>query len=427
MTAFTWHDRNSKSKKMGDYHSWWLPANPKDGEYWSIVQYHKGDMPVNQQHKRSKSGYYLEGGPWLMTKLDQVTSGAPVTVYRQGNYPAYKGVFQIQRGWVDGLPLYTETQEEAHQRCFEWGVTARKRLTPTKPDFSFAQSLLELKDMKDILKLRTWNLKKRVQAEMKRLSRLQKSTSRARWFLSREAEWYLSIQFGWLPLLSDIGNYFDAHAGADKHLQQLIRDEGRPIKRRAHLYHSTSSTSDSWANASVSNGNMKPTLVTQCYAAGSGANWTTEQTRVVWCSGKSRYLLPPGPRDAAWLKNVKSRLMGEQMGASTAYNLIPWSWLVDYFTNLGDFVEACDPELISDRLVFEYAFIMDQKTVIEDDTEYQTVYTSPSTTSRVYSRCVRRQVTKSRLPASLFGWGITDKDLSLKQQSILGALGLSRL
>ena len=177
MTAFTWHDRNSKSKKMGDYHSWWLPANPKDGEYWSIVQYHKGDMPVNQQHKRSKSGYYLEGGPWLMTKLDQVTSGTPVVVYRQGNYPAYKGTFQIQRGWVDGLPLYTETQEEAHQRCFEWGVTARKRLTPTKPDFSFAQSLLELKDMKDILKLRTWNLKKRVQDEMKRLSRLQKSSS----------------------------------------------------------------------------------------------------------------------------------------------------------------------------------------------------------------------------------------------------------
>jgi hypothetical protein len=115
------------------------------------------------------------------------------------------------------------------------------------------------------------------------------------------------------------------------------------------------------------------------------------------------------------------------MGASTAYNLIPWSWLVDYFTNLGDFVEACDPELISDRLVFEYAFIMDHKTVTEDDTEYQTVYTSPSTTSRVYSRCVRTQVTKTRLPASLFGWGITDKDLSLKQSSILGALGLSRL
>ena len=31
---------------------------------------------------------------------------------------------------------------------------------------------------------------------------------------------------------------------------------------------------------------------------------------------------------------------GNMIDFETIYNLLPWSWLIDYFTNLGDFISA---------------------------------------------------------------------------------------
>jgi hypothetical protein len=113
---------------------------------------------------------------------------------------------------------------------------------------------------------------------------------------------------------------------------------------------------------------------------------------------------------------------------SAVYKAIPWTWLVDWFSNIGDVIANLDGG-VADRLAADYMYLMNKITFQMARTSYGNYYSGVSwgSSTPFSAECFQGAVSKRRMRASQFGFGVKENELSLTQWSILGALGLSRL
>nr|UJQ85434.1 MAG: hypothetical protein 1 [Leviviridae sp.] len=431
MTDQTLATFREKSKLFGIYHSWWLPGAPQDAEFWTITEKSIGNK-ISISHRRSPDGVYREGGPFYVAKLEVDYTGAPVKTYRPNSAVpglAYSGSYKCSTAENLALWFTFRGQGAEYAPTYAFGAQAIARLRPDKPKVDGILNILELKDLSHLLKLRTYKLKDRVRKEQIRRSRRAKSGGEARYWLSDRAGEYLAIQFGLLPLVGAAKDFLDAWKDEEKNLRQILKDAGKPVRRRGYLMKSTVVDSDVTSSSGAShNPSMAPVHVTACYAPGHGRTDKQVTTREVWFSGQSRYYLPEGPHTEDYIRQLKKRLYGSRLTASTIWNLLPWSFLADYFVGLGHFLKALDPSGVGDNFIIDYAYIMDTKKVQYTMDLWETTYSSrTSATQIVRARRVKTQSEKVRCNASIFGWGINQSDLSDKQLAILSALGASRL
>lgn len=407
----------------GDFFDWRndVPDNPKTGEQWDVLRTFTGGVLINLSHRRHK-GKWTSGGPWLIWKEEVLVEPSGKTrTFRSGNRRAYEGTYRPSSYPQPSNPNNWNSSGYINARYTDLknrGAEAWNRMRPDLPDFSFATAVYELKDPLPVFQ--------------NSLRRVMRQTARRippglRGKAKRNAEWYLALQFGYLPIVRDIINYQSALQGADRRLQQLIRNEGRPQRRKRELKNvADSSTSFTISPGTLSS--MQPVHVTQCYGPGGTTQEVTNRIiERTWCSGRFRYLLPPGPRDLNWERLMLKRIMGHRITPRELYQVIPWSWLADYFTDLGQFISAVSPG-VADRLIADYAFLMSTLEWSATSTVSQVVRTtSNGPTSRIYSKATRTRTIKMRVAASPFGFGFTQNDLSAHQVSILGALGISRI
>nr|UJQ85860.1 MAG: hypothetical protein 1 [Leviviridae sp.] len=281
-----------------------------------------------------------------------------------------------------------------------WGATAYSKMKPTQPDFSALNSIYELREIPGMLKQR-FNYK-----DLKSIS-----------------NYWLALQFGWRPLLNDVRNFVTLQRSAQQRLKQLLRDNGRPVRRRLDIH---DLTSDPVFTIGSDYHSLNPTFVTQFYQRMTTFRYTSTIRDHCWASARFRFWLPGGPRDIHWKRRMLARIYGLTPSPSVIYNAIPWSWLVDWFTNLGDLIENLDGG-VADRLASDYFYIMRtwEKKVVKDATGfYLSVDGEPvSATASAH----RTRTRKSRLIGNPFGFAPSQVPLSAMQWSILGALGLSRL
>lgn len=411
---------------IGEYYDWTSPDNPKTGTADTVLHARFGTN-LSSSHRRV-NGKFVDGGSWWMMKEENTLMPSnPVTVIRAGR-KAYSGSFVTSHAGYNPPPNWWNVNN-AGFRDDIWNqisndvAGAYNRCKPTKPDFSLAVSLYELKDVPGMLKQATRAIMRLVSAKARRRRP------------GRTEEWYLAIQFGWVPLLSDIRKFADAQRNGQRRLAQLIRDEGKPVRRGTKMrnpWDQGSAEENNWRSVSVGqayNTSMSPLLVTQCYGGGDATTSYQSGYEVnTWAEGQFRYLLPPGPRNVDWTRNMRRRLMGARVTPSEVYQIMPWSWLVDYFTNLGDFIETTNSG-VADRLISDYFFVMNSYEWYQTTTSTQFVYTGKDATNpkEVTASRTTKWVNKSRWPVSTFGVGVTQGNLSPYQVSILGALGKSRL
>jgi len=227
---------------------------------------------------------------------------------------------------------------------------------------------------------------------------------------------YLNIEFGWKPLVSDLQDFARTVKNAHEIIEQYRRDADRVIRRR-YTYPETLST-----NAGSGTGQIAPVS-----AVLSGTIYAYSQVRLQrWFSGAFRYHIPIG--NDPWSKLLRyrqyaNRLLGTDLTPEVVWNLTPWSWAIDWFTNAGDVMKNISA-MGSDGLVLRYGYMMRH-------TENTNVYSATVIPSKGYisnphivSRHVREY--KQRTAANPFGFGITDSMLTPRQLAILGALGLAK-
>jgi hypothetical protein len=144
-----------------------------------------------------------------------------------------------------------------------------------------------------------------------------------------------------------------------------------------------------------------------------------------WFSGAFTYSLPVGYKSHDAVTGYAARasvLFGAELTPSTVWNLAPWSWAVDWFTNVGDVLSNASDALF-DGLVMRYGYIMEHS-LIRDTYTYGGPTNMQSATTPQPLTFVTE--TKLRRKANPFGFGLTWEGLSPRQVAILVALGITR-
>jgi len=229
---------------------------------------------------------------------------------------------------------------------------------------------------------------------------------------------YLNFEFGWKPLVSDVKNAAKAIMESETILNQLVRDSGKNVHRKRHLLPtkevSTSISSIGWPNG----------LATSDLWGPSWARCTDDYRRDTWFSGCYTFEYDPGNLFEISRIATQARLLyGLQLTPEVLWNLAPWSWLVDWFANVGPLLHNVSA-FQNDQLVLRYGYVMDRHrrtyTQVTNCTPLPR-NTFPARYKEVYSLDWKR-----RQQATPFGFGIASSSFTIRQWAILAALGITR-
>ncbi len=228
---------------------------------------------------------------------------------------------------------------------------------------------------------------------------------------------YLSYQFGWLPLISDIKSAAKAIIESEKILKQLVRDSGQPVRRSASLPSSYDRTETSF-------GDFYPDGPWSNQTGPGNVTVTRGIYRKTWFDGCFTYHFDPGSlSDVSRIATEARLLYGLELNPEVLWNLAPWSWLVDWVTNVGSILHNVSA-FQNDGLVMPYGYAMDHSIMTVDKT------IGPfnlGSTPNCFSSLTTTVERKERIKATPFGFGLLDSSFTNRQWAILAALGITRL
>lgn len=148
--------------------------------------------------------------------------------------------------------------------------------------------------------------------------------------LRNGANYYLNYQFGWSPLVNDVMDCLDVPAAYNRRLselQSLYRKGG--LRRRIDLPTQVAPQTTKGTTLESVQGDLITGMLAQ------------SSYRKMWGVARWRPTLAGLPADSGDMERLMRRtLYGLHVDASTAWNLMPWSWLIDWFGTFGDYLEA---------------------------------------------------------------------------------------
>lgn len=385
---------------------------------------------VRQQHlvhsvsNGRRKGAYTSGGGFLVVKRENIFTTALLPSYTYGGNQ--HGGLAAPVGYIGSPPAGPASDPSYSSEASSmngWGAKGWARARPGNPVANAGQFLGELRQLPQVPLLGRPSegvLKGSLKGLPGRMLR-RLATFRA---LGSE---YLNAQFGWVPFVKDLQGMYELTLDIDKRLDRLRRDNGQSLYRRRVLQDSTSSTS-TVSSVNGPFGYLMPTPI--IYGGGrSVRTQIVSSSEKIWFVGRFQYYVP-NIGTLEWKKRATRALYGGNLTPSLAWELMPWSWLNDWFNSAGDVFSNMSQNAV-DNTVAKYAYIMRTSTE-ETNVTVQTTWGKGHGAfggylagSAMATHVVRREL-KMRSNASPFGFGMTFGGLSGYQASILGALGMSR-
>jgi hypothetical protein len=235
---------------------------------------------------------------------------------------------------------------------------------------------------------------------------------------------YLNVQFGWFPFLRDVLRWVEAQERMAEHLAQLRRDNNRWVKRTATVLadnpDDTVLTGSSWGVSPY------PVLWSEIYTGAPIPTYRTTYKKEgrIWFVGRFKYYIPD-ISTPQWERRARRKLNGLDLTPQLLWEVMPWSWLIDWFTNVGDLISNMS-ENAAENLVVDGACVMHHylRTATYETFRYGGHAGQPKNVL-ISAKSTRVVETKARAPATPFGFGLKSADLSTKQASILAALGMT--
>jgi len=217
--------------------------------------------------------------------------------------------------YADDPYLTTHLTISGAPSTYDLAVEMTKRTQPYRPSFVSLEYLEDLKDVGGLLFNKMGSA----------LSKLSKVVPARMWpGLRRAAKLTLLEQFVILPLISDIEVLFKFQSLVDSRCKEINRLYGeRGLRRTKHL----------WNGSNVANISGQ-TIQSQ----GVLLHARVTKTTTIEINGHIRWyaIFPIKPSDASIRSRVRREIIGADLNPYSIYQLIPWSWFIDYFTNLGD-------------------------------------------------------------------------------------------
>lgn len=225
-----------------------------------------------------------------------------------------------------------------------------------------------------------------------------------KWGPSAPGRVHLAVQFGWLPLIRDLVTIAGLQESVDKRRKEFDRlYSGSGLKRRIGLGSGSQSVSYSkFANfGSYRNFSVPVTEVRQ-YTAWAVVNWKPNNPSA----------LPPS--DAALMRRMTGLTV--QHITEAVWEALPWSWLIDWFTNIGAVIKAgnrADARPSGGCVMVRYI----TRATHPASTQFNDLLTAGTLTTRWNTRtALGASVLQAKLPI-----------LTASQVSILGALASARI
>lgn len=218
---------------------------------------------------------------------------------------------------------------------------------------------------------------------------------------------YLNYQFGWVPLLSDIRGFMYAVKHSGEILDAYRKGSDLKI-RRGYKFPVEDDTK-------MVSGNYIPAPTSYpFFIPGTTVSQKHEQ---IWFSGAFKYHIPVSVEQMDKFQlwgQYAEHVLGVEVTPETLWNIAPWSWAVDWFSNTGDLLHNVSA-LGDDGLVMQYGYLM----------KHSQVRVSTRSNDGRTARTLLKEW-KQRTHANPYGFGVDFASLSGKQVAILAALGLSR-
>lgn len=244
---------------------------------------------------------------------------------------------------------------------------------------------------------------------------------------------YLNLAFGWIPLISELNKVLTQVVQVNKIVQQVVRDSGRDVRRQYTFKDDVTTSYRSKPIVVRSTNGLGTSDQPKVFALDSGGNVlnlgelseSVHITKRTWFAGAYTYFLDTDDNLSAKLKRYAlyaNRLLGVRLTPAVLWELTPWSWLADYFANFGD-IAANISAFGTDGLVLRYGYIMQEVTHRIDYTVNGHQFYSGG--PRSFSSTLLT-TSKVRRKATPYGFGLNPATFSLRQWSILAALGMSK-
>jgi hypothetical protein len=156
---------------------------------------------------------------------------------------------------------------------------------------------------------------------------------------------YVSYHFGWRQLYRDVKDLLDLPAKLSKEINFLISRNGKPTTYRSKKsFPGTSTASPGFIFDLGFSGEYGPAIQTE--------HKRQHEIRLV----VNAIFEFPDSVIPQLRRDLVEKKLGSSVTPTDVYNLIPWSWLIDWFTGLGNYVECIDA-INSDKSTFNWGFV----------------------------------------------------------------------
>lgn len=220
----------------------------------------------------------------------------------------------------------------------------------------------------------------------------------------------LAIQFGWAPVIRDLQKMCDFQGAVQRRRKEINRlCSGSGLQRRITIQddNDTFVIKDYWFDT------IAGVLTTDVTVTRRTRRWAT-------CRYRPTFPVSAPPNDQQLMNQIYG--LSVHGVISSAWEVLPWSWLIDWFTNFGELIKASNNEIATTST----SCVMSMSTVTF--TNPGGVAEWPSDGSKSWSGCKSTMETKARYPyrPGLDAFSVKLPYLSNNQLSILGSLALLR-
>lgn len=241
----------------------------------------------------------------------------------------------------------------------------------------------------------------------------------------RGSEEYLNLEFGIKPLLRDLQDASRAVLNAREIINDFVEESGDKLHRtRSFPVQSGSTLFSNWDGVAYLQNhprNPRDFFSLPYFPLHDSMSWTQ---KVYFKGAYSYYLDPDWFEGIVGFANQAEYLLGLEMTPELLWEVTPWSWLVDWVTNIGDQISNLT-SLGSDNLVLRYGYLMRHTRVQRTRAlrgvkpKYHPMISQKVSATLSFER-------KERIRASPYGFGLDPDTFTGRQWSILGALGMTR-
>lgn len=384
---------------------------------------------------------YVSGGPLKLIKYQLPSAelkggGSYVSSQFGGLQPRsdweYTGRFSCGPQWgSDSLATYLNSGLSSFGSLQAFHTRAWDQLKPRTSEAGFAQFAIELRDLPGSVK---------TSAGLFRdiWSKLYGYGKYTDLYTPRiAADNFLNHSFGWVPFISDYNSMISAYNRSREIIYRMTMENGRWIRKNRvlersdsivpilRLYGSDTEPSD----GTFPMNQMCTTRVVDGIPCKGLTDVLVHSSSKVWASGTFKFYRSEfdisllGYETQIGHIHRMMTVLGVRVNPVILYKVTPWTWLADWFTGFGKFIERLN-DFVDDGIVSRNLHVMksEDRRVIKQ----ASIFFSGS--SHLNLRWERSLSLKQREVAdSPYGFNVPWPSLSAKQLAILVALGFTRL